>query len=466
MTNAKNKRSWDSIWERLQQTSGFSGIENPLLNQNATISDPTTIYVDTTGNDNNEGTQGSPFLTIQAALDYVSQFQIGAPVTVQVGAGTFAGFIFPTLRILPNVTLTAGQVTAGQVPGVTVKGTWAAVTPATGSASGTATSVTTVLLTHTGQTWTVDNLKGKFVAINVATGVRYIPITGNTATTLTLPAQTNSTSNLLYSIVVPATIITQTAVSPISGSICVSAGTITGIGTPCTVEGVQFNGTTSSGTTVRTYNHAVLGLRSCYWNLTASNSNGVGIGGNSVALINNCYAAFTNANGNFVFASLGTQNTAAFNGQGVVGVGATYVKGAGTGGGVAINATAGSSAGFVVQAAGLTVENIGTGISIGSAFASSVSLGSLIATTVGTVATVTGKQNNISIPVATSGSGCTNAFVANKGASIQLASAVTAFGATNEITIDGTVSTLAAMRALSPKATPATPNAYGTVVYE
>src|SRR5580765_6137522 len=55
----------------------------------------TTYYVATTGNDSNPGTVGSPWLTLQHAVDYCGQIvQNGWPLTIQIADDTtYDGFI-------------------------------------------------------------------------------------------------------------------------------------------------------------------------------------------------------------------------------------------------------------------------------------------------------------------------------------------------------------------------------------
>lgn len=75
------------------------------------LSAPTTYYVATSGNDSNPGTIGSPWLTIQHALNYVKQYvdTAGYAVTISVGDGTYA----------ENVTV-SGNFTGGGT--VTIQG--------------------------------------------------------------------------------------------------------------------------------------------------------------------------------------------------------------------------------------------------------------------------------------------------------------------------------------------------------
>jgi hypothetical protein len=62
-------------------------------------------------------------------------------------------------------------------------------------------------------------------------------------------------------------------------------------------------------------------------------------------------------------------------------------------------------------------------------------------------------------------SGNTNGVVLSRGGTCAIISTAV-LGATNELSVDGVVGTLAALRAASPKTFPTTPNIYGTLVYE
>jgi hypothetical protein len=65
------------------------------LGTRTVLSGNMTYYVATTGSDSNPGTSGSPWLTPQHAMNFLSQFidLNGFTVTVSIGAGTFGGII-------------------------------------------------------------------------------------------------------------------------------------------------------------------------------------------------------------------------------------------------------------------------------------------------------------------------------------------------------------------------------------
>lgn len=61
-----------------------------LAANSVTIVPRTTFYVNgVTGNDSNPGTIALPFATIQGAINYISQYQSGLIITVNVAAGTY-----------------------------------------------------------------------------------------------------------------------------------------------------------------------------------------------------------------------------------------------------------------------------------------------------------------------------------------------------------------------------------------
>lgn len=70
-------------------------------NTRTRLATATTYYVATTGNDSNPGTIGSPWLTIQHAVNVIEQSLDlnGFTVTVQIADGTYAGFAFTTVLV-------------------------------------------------------------------------------------------------------------------------------------------------------------------------------------------------------------------------------------------------------------------------------------------------------------------------------------------------------------------------------
>lgn len=142
---------------------------------------PMSLFVDSTGSDNNDCTDAGTFAcaTPQGAINKVP-LVVRHAVTVAVANGTY-----PSLRIYGFHFVDAGSlaVTANVV---------AATGLTTGQADGGLTAVSNTAvpaptISDTNNAWTTDNLKGLFVRITsgAASGQRRI-IVANTATALTL----------------------------------------------------------------------------------------------------------------------------------------------------------------------------------------------------------------------------------------------------------------------------------------
>jgi hypothetical protein len=134
-----------------------------------------TIYVRTDGNDANSGLEDSSAgakATVNAALAAIPK-QATHNVLISVGAGSFAGFH------IDNFELAYGKR-------FTIRGATAAPTLSTGTASGTATggaspsAGTLGTIVDSGQSWTVNALKG--MKVNILGTFRNI--VGNTADTI------------------------------------------------------------------------------------------------------------------------------------------------------------------------------------------------------------------------------------------------------------------------------------------
>lgn len=169
------------------------------------------------GSDGNPCTDSAaPCLTIQGAVDKIPMV-IAHPVTVDIAAGSYTGFRFYNHTIVP----------ATSTPGAYVAIRGAAhsnVTPATGTATGTFTSVATDatvgfhVVTDSGATWTVNDFASRFLSLTSGTGIGQIcPIISNTATAITVsctfsPAPVAGTG---YAITTPSTIINVSTATPI-----------------------------------------------------------------------------------------------------------------------------------------------------------------------------------------------------------------------------------------------------------
>ena len=176
------------------------------------------LFVDPTGNDGNACTASGTgaCLTLSGALTKVPR-NVRHNVTIAVAAGTYA----ETFRV-QGFNIEAGPG-IGTQPLMTIAGTINTFTPATGSATGTVTTYTGntgtgahAILNDTTQTWTVNDLRGRFVTVNSGPGAgENHLITSNTATSLSLafPFTVSPTAASTYTIQGPGTIFTGSGAS-------------------------------------------------------------------------------------------------------------------------------------------------------------------------------------------------------------------------------------------------------------
>lgn len=208
MANQATLNAWNGIWSRISTLlgGGNSGAtESPFGSLPIAIEDPLTLYIETTGNDSNPGTLVAPFRTIQKAINYLRGFEIKAAVTLQVGIGTFDGFILDGQKMVGDSIVLTGAT--GLVASITIQGTWVTATGVT-STTGTVTSSTTCVLNDTGQTWTVDELKGKVVRMQTATSAAsYARIASNTATQIKFVSSLTPLAGSTYTIMEHGTIV-------------------------------------------------------------------------------------------------------------------------------------------------------------------------------------------------------------------------------------------------------------------
>jgi hypothetical protein len=195
-------RTWKFMWDKFVGWAlGNVGANSPMPFGEArkpAIQEPLTLYVETTGNDNNDGSINAPYQTVQAALDWLSQFRIAGPVTVQLGAGTFPGFVIRDQEV-QRVASTDSSIT-----GIEIRGTLSAPTLTTGTTSGTVTSNSTsggeITLTDASQNWTTNELVGCFVEyvnnVSAFNRVGLWPIISNTATSFTIPLAYGATNGV------------------------------------------------------------------------------------------------------------------------------------------------------------------------------------------------------------------------------------------------------------------------------
>lgn len=118
-----------------------------------------------------------PFETIQAAIDALPKNIVHA-VQVSVAEGNYTGFQVKGYHCADGSGIASTNLT--------IQGTTALATLTTGTASGTATGGGGRTLVDTGQSWTVNELRGMFVNVTGGTGSgQYLVVESNTADTIT-----------------------------------------------------------------------------------------------------------------------------------------------------------------------------------------------------------------------------------------------------------------------------------------
>jgi hypothetical protein len=428
---------------------------------NLIIDAPLVIFVDSVKGDDsfNGRTQDFAYKTIQAALDSLLNYEIRELVTINVAAGTYDGFFLGGHQVSYSKTNVLGT------PGIKIQGTTALSTVTTGSNQGTATSKgASGTFTDTTQSWTVNDLKGKFVTF-VGSGVNY-PIISNTATTITCPTLTSFSGfpSNQYQILDNVSIVTCNANIP-TFSAGTTSGMVIGNESPFSASGIliqNFSITVSTaqiGVLLRS-NNSIVTLREMTINSSTNSSFSMNSGTlamSRMALISSGTAA--------VFSNPANSVPIAFN------IAESYVWQKNTGTGTALGLSLGSilCSSILFEGWGTVISNIESAAGTAAPNAVRVALIShacINCTTVISSAAPNfyaniGAQNGF--PITESGN--TNYVVVSRGGRVKILSTAT-LQATNEITIDGAVTTIAALRAASPTALPSTPNVWGTVVYQ
>ncbi len=220
-----------SVFAQTSETTRIS--KGDLLKQRQYQTNADLVfYVDPLGADANQctSTGTGACLTIQGALNKAPKL-LRHRVTVNVAAGNYAGFTITGFTIDPSIQ----RATAG----ILIEGTLGNVTPATGSATGTATAgtagsgTTQGTLTDGAATWTVNDaaMVGKLITITGGTGSGTVRvICSNTATVITVCGTwTAPTGTSTYALQAPTSIITSTIAavpSPIGVTSSFSAAAI------------------------------------------------------------------------------------------------------------------------------------------------------------------------------------------------------------------------------------------------
>lgn len=436
-----------------------------------------SLYVDSTGSDSNVCTASgvSACLTIQGALAKLPKL-IRHPVSITVGGGTFAGAFVQGFTFDATHDPTSGAH-------LYIQGTRETAAVATGTATGTltaasagtASTTTRGTATDGSQSWTVNDLKGKWLRITGGTGSGQIRvIESNTATAITIvgvwsPAPAAGST---YAIESMATTINSGVAWPKSGETAatsnfaafwVEAGGAENDGADMVEANLQitdFAVSTSRGVRF-TASSAMMNVKRIRF--TGTSTFAQVMGESSTLTISDIYQSAgrfvsgsdpmstIQSSRNLIVTTASVPVTTAWASS------AKFVENTWE-----VSATTNIvdlSAAFPPRTVGirlagvkLTCSAAGTGIGVNGAsnLLNGVSL-TVVASDISGCAAAINIRGSVSADLTTvTGTGNTTALSVNQGARLRINAATTLTG-TTEISIDGTTMTLAALRALTPK---------------
>lgn len=478
--STKAKKRLEVAMARRDEATEITDSIDSLLD--TTISTATTLYVTTTGSDNNAGTEAQPFRTIQAAINSLNGKLLRNTVTIQVGLGSFDGFLID-LNLIKTTSAGRAVNVAGFNTIIDIVGTFTVPILTSGTVSGTGSASVVNLagvLTDGTQSWTVDELKGKYVL----SGSNYLPIVSNTATTLTVA--NSSFVGTSYSIWDIGTNID-------SGEVYTSG---TGPGSTVARIGISGTGATANSLEILIRRLAVAhvstssaaftangGCRSTLRNISIVKTSGgtgpsVSLSGTVAFNLDLSYvyrSDTTQALISLVAANQSVRTTSSYLRGGSVGIsGATTAVGNGFIGSTTFES---NTTGIVLNGSSFDCQlssanrflNCTTALQSGaSSFATAPQLicGSTVTMFFSGCAVILSAQCGRASLGTCSGSGNTNGIVATVGARVQISNTAALGVSGNELSVDGVTGTLATMRSSSPRVFPLVPNPYGTYVYE
>lgn len=472
MANLDTFKAWNSIWDRVSTIVGGSfNVESPFGALPSVIDAPTTLYVETTGNDKNSGTQSSPFRTIQAAINYVTKFRLAAVTQIQVGIGNFTGFVIPPIELI-----------SGASGLLAINGT--SVTTGISGTGSVAAGTTNAVLTDGTKSWTVNEHVGSLVRYSTNSGSTWSwsPVISNTATTLTLPLSQSGT--FLYEIYTYGTVI-DTAVTYLGDSFAAGAeNLLTSSSTSCVAVMGPNAGqgqtaqivlrqlkllASSTATCLITRSSGTVQIDSCWLGRSSGTANVfTNVGNGCVSILFRSYLMGAVAHSTFASAPATTMTGCVLNGGGTTATAISLTYGQLALASCAISNYTTSGITFAQGAFATLISNCSftscvTGISLSRAH---INLSACTFSSLTTGISAVGRSNVLWTGTLSTFTSCTNGALATTGSIIQIPSSTTFTTVTNELSVDGTASTVAAMRALTPKVFPGTPNAYGSYVYE
>jgi hypothetical protein len=434
------------------------------------------LFVDPAGSNSNTclaSGAANACLTIAGAVAKLPRFlQHSSTITVASGAYT-TGFVSSALPT---------PVVIGQGIGLTIQGAMENSTVATGTATGTCTAAAAgsssgpATCTDSGQSWTVDNLKGKFITFSSGTlSGQSFPIVTNSATVITFPSTTSS-GTVAYTIQEPGAVFTTSGANlPLNFSgngnitlskmkFVVTAGNgFTFASTALTGINVTWQDLSiSASSTALSVFSGLHAMRRCY--VTSSGSHGI-----SVIHTNPTWSPTLSVTTSYIRVT-----TAAFHGvtiesQSEMAVAPVTSSSIEVATGIGVNLKYGQ---FGQNASGwitCTTTGSGTGIVVGTVV-SATAPGTLSSHTFnGTSVRITGCGTGLSVASAPASAvvgaitldTVTTGFSVTKGGIIDFFGATPTFtSVTNELSYDGTFSTFAALVAAGPPAL--LTNAYGS----
>jgi Collagen triple helix repeat (20 copies) len=417
-----------------------------------------SIYVSTTGDDSNDGlTVGTPKLTLAGAAAIIPQF-VDHAVTITPSPGTYSG------------AFDVARFTVGLAGSISVIGTQAAPSLASGTASGTVGTVTAQSgltpqsFQDLGQSWTVNALRGMFVSINGSTTYRLI--LSNTATSISLTSTGTVTAGQTYAILDPSVILTAanaaqstvrvasaiTRTSRVTISNCRIAATGTTLGCldfqggALTLQFCALRGAASTSTVQA--NCGNLTLTTCYVENTTGACVTVGTAGTCPSVsMSGCYLRQT----------AGTVSTLLITSAGTITSNGLIIERANVSA-VILADVRSIPAGWASQGAGVTLLGAAGSTAVGmflgqettTALLGIAQTGFAVfnASNLGTA--VRSSNGSRFLAGACNITSCTTGIQVDSGGTARLTGTNTFTTVTNELQIDGTNNTLAALTAAAP----------------
>lgn len=446
------------------------------------------FFVATTGNDRNACTSaGTPCLTYQAAIDKVPP-NVRHQATVTGACGSYAGFVVSGFNVAPG--------RGGLATGLHVRGTLQTATGLTGgTATGTLTAfanasgATGLVFTDSTQAWTVNELEGRWIWISSGTGSdpdAIYPIVSNTATAITgVPELITAAAGSGYTILEQCTNLTSVVATEAAHTTSAEANFFQSV---VKVSGNDGDGTSVGGIVISRFNFApsssargitVVGspLKAKYIKTTSNITGGI-VGFTGARIYVNRVSMHVSTQGHIACSGTGGACTSlnVFNSYFKAGNAAVTAGNTATSiGGSTFKSQ--TTASIRIQNGGLPSVSIvsvridGSAIGIQNVPNASIAGMSAIAVNFVDISNSTGTAISLGSPfvhaIVSGATGTSNLVGISlvRGASLGISAASTLTG-TTEVSVDGTSTTLATMRALSPKAYPATASPYGTRLYE